>query len=199
METYNMPTYRFEYWPDISYDDPDCQRLMISTLPYFDLTVWPFEPTWTDAQKIEFVTSTFTTGLQKVAENPVAEPFAYKIYRDEYLVGIFIGHTVENGEKGKTYFSVATFLGEDENGSRDWTKKGTDAYYGLEEFMNQYGITYFAVPYAEGHAQIARHTQGYGVEPDYIEYRPNFFTGVEEKVYVFGLFELIKKWKTPTV
>ena len=199
MEILNMPTYRFEVWPNVSYDDPECQRLMISSLPYFDSAMWNFQPGWTDQEKIDYVVSNVKTGYQRILDNPIIEPFAYKIYRDEYLVGIFSGYTIDMRAGEKRYTSVLAFLGEDENGSRDWTKKGTDAYYGLEEFMNQHGITYFAVPYAEGHIQIARHTQGYGVEPDHVEYRTNFFTGEEEKVYVFGLFELIKKWKTPTV
>lgn len=193
METFNMPTdpvYRFEIWPDHTFDHPDCVRLITSTLPYFDPTVWVFPAGATDEEKVNAIIAEYQLGRDKVLENPLTEPFSYKQYRNDYLVGIHTGVVVDNGEKGKTYTAYGTFLCEDDTGSREWAKSGTTAFLGLEEFMNQYDITFYKMALAEGHYQIDRN-RAIGIEPLYEEFKINAVSNLEEKVYVYNMFDMI--------
>lgn len=188
------PVYRFEAWPDFTADHPDTVRLITSTLPYFDPTVWVFPAGATDEEKINLIVAEYQSGKQRIAEDSIAESFSFKHYKDDFLVGIHTGVVAENGAHGKTYTAHGTFFGEDETGTRDWAKGGSACFIGIEEFMNEHGITFYKMALKEGHFQIDRNRH-LGNEPAYEEMVINPVTNLEERVFVYNMFDIIEQHK----
>lgn len=186
------PVYRFEHWPDYNFEDPDLIRFIISSLPYFIPHVWDIQPEDSVEVQLEKTLLRVKNAHSLVmAQYPAAEWFAYKHYRNDFLVAIHMGYIV-NAIEGREYHAIGFFLGDDENGSRDYAKNTRTAMRPVKEFMAQFGITSYKEYLQEGHPKIESHRTKYGFEPIAEEYKPNLIDGSMVKVFVYDMFAMLE-------
>lgn len=186
--------FRYEAWPDFSFDDPLFLELVGATVPYMQPAVWSIQPEWSDQQKIDSAVSL----LKKLKEDvtttpPFPEWFVFKHYKNEYLVGIQIGLVYSDGAE-KTFFSSATLLRPDENGLRDYAKYfSTDGYRPIPNFLAQYGISKYTQALPEGHPRISILSEKCNIYHDSIAYMPHWITGEMTKMYIYDMMKMCNR------
>lgn len=187
------PVYRFEHWTDYSFEDPDLIRFTIESLPYFPPHIWGLEEGDTDQVKIDKIMTQVKWSHDNVMNQyPLFEWFAYKHYRNDYLVAIHMG-ALHNAPEGKEYHAACFFIGNDENGSRDFAKNTRTAMKPVKDFMAQFGITVYREYILEGHPKVNWHKEKYDFDPmgEVILNTPHG----PKKAYVYDLFAMLTSGK----